>query len=68
MLLIKDDSTPEQRLELGTKAIEIDPDNINAYSVRAQALFQLGKTEEGCADLEKTPYGKYMPEYWNCKK
>lgn len=68
LLQIRPESTPEQIIELSTKAIKADPENINAYEVRARALFQLGKSEEGCADLEKIPYKSEMTEYWQCGK
>lgn len=68
LLQIQPESTPEEIIDLTTKAIDSDPENISAYEMRARALFQLGKTEEGCLDFGKLPHKNQMPEYWQCEK
>lgn len=67
-ILLIDNNTPDEKIvELTTKAIELDPDNISAYDYRGHALFNLGRTKEACQDFEKLPRKNYMPEYWPCK-
>lgn len=67
-LLQIDENTPNDKIvELTTKAIELDPDNINAYDYRGHALYMLKQIKEACADFEKLPWKGNMPEYWQCK-
>ncbi len=66
-LLQIDANTPDDKIvELATKAIELDSENIAAYDYRGKALLNLGQTKEACADFEKLPWKGGMPEYWNC--
>ena len=62
-------NTPTDKvIELATKAIELDKENVAAYNYRGTALFKLGKIKEACADLEKVPWKNNMPEYQSCNK
>lgn len=62
-----DENTPNDKIiELATKAIELDPENIMAYNYRGSALHSIGKIKEACKDLKKLPWRKNMPEYLNC--
>ncbi len=69
LLLIENGMPDEKIVELATKALEIDPENIGAYNYRGHALFNLGRTKEACQDFEKLPQSMRsgMPEYWQCK-
>lgn len=53
LLQIKPESTPEEVVDLTTKAIEADPTNLGAYYMRSDALRQLGRMEEAEADARK---------------
>lgn len=53
LLRITLESTPEEVVDLTTKAIEADPTNLGAYFMRSDALRQLGRTEEADADARK---------------
>lgn len=53
LLQITPESTPEQIVDLTTKAINADPTNLGAYQMRSNALYQLGKTAEAEADALK---------------
>ncbi len=53
LLQVTPESTPEQIIELTTKAIKSDPTNWGAYQMRSRALYQLGRNEEAAADAQK---------------
>lgn len=66
-LLQIDFDTPDDKIvELATKAIELDSENLHAYEQRGRALFHLEKIKEACQDLEKLPWKASLPEYWPC--
>lgn len=68
LLRIEANTTDKEIVELTTKAIELDPENISAYDSRGRALFNLKQIKEACADFEKLPWKGNMPEYWECNK
>ena len=66
-LLQIDENTPDDKVvELATKAIELDSENISAYEYRGRALLRLNQIKEGCADFDKLPWKNNLPEYRNC--
>ena len=48
-----DKQTPEVTVTRMTQAIKLDPDYIMPYTVRGNALWALGRTNEACADFTK---------------
>ncbi|MCM1042475.1 MAG: hypothetical protein NC324_08290 [Bacteroides sp.] len=67
LIQITPDMTAEKKVELATKAIELDPTNEMAYRERGIALMMLEQTKEACNDLEKVSYKSKIPEYHQCK-
>lgn len=45
--------TPETTIEWMTKAIQAEPDYSMSYRTRGEALWQLQRTQEACADFKK---------------
>lgn len=68
LLQIENNTPPQKIIQLATKAIELDPENVSAYETRGNALYQIGKTKEACADFEKLPWKNKLFLYENtCK-
>lgn len=51
---MSDPRTPESTLEYMNKALAIDPNYAQLYSMRGDALWALGRKEEACADFKKS--------------
>lgn len=69
LLQIDENTTPEERLALAKKAVAADPKNEEALIVYVSTLFQLGKNNEACAELEKLSdeAKQGIPQRWQCK-
>lgn len=53
MQVIDGDATPEDVVKFTTKALELEPQRLDLYGLRAQAYREMGKEEEAAADEAK---------------
>lgn len=68
LLQIENNTPPQKVIQLATKAIELDPENVSAYESRGNALFNMGQTKAACADFEKLPWKNNLMNYnMHCK-